>query len=82
MALPPSSPSPLKPYPPQWETVADLRVFRTTAEEWQKLLGWRADMRKRGWRLLRVSSDGPELVAIFGRTKTERGPAEAREPAG
>jgi hypothetical protein len=57
-------------------------VFRTTAEEWQKLLGWRADMRKRGWRLLRVSSDGPELVAIFGRTKTERGPAEAREPAG
>jgi len=81
MALPPSSPSPLKPYPPQWETVADLRVFRTTAEEWQKLLGWRADMRKRGWRLLRVSSDGPELVAIFGRTKTVRGPAEAREPA-
>jgi len=29
-------------------------------------------MRKRGWRLLRVSSDGPEMVAIFGRTKTDR----------
>jgi hypothetical protein len=52
--------------------VADLRVFRTTSEEWQKLLGWRADMQKRGWKLLRVSSDGPEMVAIFGRTKTDR----------
>ena len=47
-------------------------VFRTTAEEWQKLLGWRTDMRKRGWKLLRVSSEGPEMVAIFGRTKTDR----------
>ena len=61
-----------KPYPAHWEAVADLRVFRTTAEEWQKLLGWRADMRKRGWKLLRVSSEGPEMVAIFGRTKTDR----------
>ncbi len=61
-----------KPYPPQWEAVADLRVFRTTAQEWQKLIGWRADMRKRGWKLLRVSSDGPEMVAVFGRTKAER----------
>jgi len=61
-----------KPYPQQWETVADLRVFRTTSEEWEKLLAWRADMRKRGWKLLRVSSDGPELVAIFGRTKADR----------
>lgn len=61
-----------KPYPPQWESVADLRVFRTTAEAWEKLIGWRADMRRRGWKLLRVSSEGPELVAIFGRTKIER----------
>lgn len=61
-----------KPYPQQWETVADLRVFRTTSEEWEKLLAWRADMRKRGWKLLRVTSDGPELVAIFGRTKADR----------
>ena len=44
---------PSKPYPPQWEQVADLRVFRTTAQEWQKLIGWRADMQKRGWKLLR-----------------------------
>jgi hypothetical protein len=29
-------------------------------------------MRKRGWKLLRVSSDGPEMVAIFGRTKNDR----------
>jgi hypothetical protein len=61
-----------KPYPAQWERVADLRVFRTTTEDWQKLIAWRADMRKRGWRLLRVSHDGPELVAVFGRTKSDR----------
>jgi hypothetical protein len=61
-----------KPYPHQWEEVADLRVFRTTSEEWDKLLSWRSDMRKRGWKLLRVSSDGPELVAIFGRTRSDR----------
>jgi hypothetical protein len=58
-----------KPYPAQWEQVADLRVFRTTAQEWQKLIGWRTDMRKRGWKLLRVSSEGSEMVAVFGRTK-------------
>jgi hypothetical protein len=80
MALPPpSSPTP-KPYPPQWETVADLRVFRTTSEEWEKLIGWRADMGKRGWKLLRVSSDGPELVAVFGRTKADRAGTSARRP--
>ena len=69
-----TTPAPMtsKPYPAHWESVADLRVFRTTTEEWEKLLGWRQDMRRRGWKLLRVSSDGPELVAIFGRTKTDR----------
>jgi len=36
------------------------------------LIAWRADMRKRGWKLLRVSSEGPEMVAVFGRTKAER----------
>ncbi len=68
-----------KPYPAQWEQVADLRVFRTTSQEWEKLIGWRADMRKRGWKLLRVSSEGTEMVAIFGRTKDDRG--RAVEPA-
>ena len=72
MALPPSSSSAPKPYPPQWESVADLRVFRTTSQEWEKLIAWRADMQKHGWKLLRVSSDGPEIVAIFGRTKADR----------
>jgi hypothetical protein len=72
MALPPPS-SPASPlYPPQWETVADLRVFRTTNEQWEKLITWRADMGKRGWKLLRVSSEGPEMIAIFGRTKADR----------
>jgi hypothetical protein len=47
-------------------------VFRTTVAEWEKLIAWRADMGKRGWKLLRVSSDGPEMVAVFGRTKAER----------
>ena len=82
MALPPPSPPSPKsqPYPPHWEAVADLRVFRTTTQEWEKLIAWRADMTKRGWRLLRVSSDGPELTAIFGRTKAERTEASAQKP--
>jgi hypothetical protein len=52
--------------------VADLRVFRTTPDEWQKLIVWRTDMGKRGWKLLRVNQEGPELVAVFGRTKQDR----------
>lgn len=80
MALPPSSSPTSQPYPPEWEEVADLRVFRTTTQEWEKLIAWRADMAKRGWKLLRVSSDGPEMTAIFGRTKAERTEARAREP--
>ena len=61
-----------KPDPAHWESVADLRVFRTTTQEWEKLISWRSDMRERGWKLLRVSSDGPEMVAVFGRTKADR----------
>lgn len=48
-----------------------MRVFRTTAEEWEKLIVWRTDMRKRGWKLLKVSSEDTEVVAIFGRTKNK-----------
>jgi len=59
------------PYPPHWENVADLRVFRTTAEEWEKLIIWRNDMRKRGWKLLKITSEETEVVAIFGRTKSK-----------
>ena len=60
-----------KPYPEAWENVAELRVFRATAKEWEKLIAWRADMRKRGWKLLRVTSDESELVAVFGKTKPD-----------
>ncbi|HWA56359.1 MAG TPA: hypothetical protein VG692_03845 [Gemmatimonadales bacterium] len=60
-----------KPYPDTWEQVADLRVFRTTASDWDRLISWRTDMRKRGWKLLRVTSDDSELVAVFGKTKSD-----------
>ncbi|MBL8977712.1 MAG: hypothetical protein SF070_04955 [Gemmatimonadota bacterium] len=59
-----------KPYPESWEQVAELRVFRTHATDWDRLATWRADMWKRGWRLLKVTSDEVELVAVFGKTKT------------
>jgi len=59
------------PYPPDWERVADLRVFRTTPEEWQKLIRWRTDMKNKGWHLLKVTSGVTGLVAVFGRTKEE-----------
>ncbi len=71
MTTQPPGSSKTAPYPPHWENVADLRVFRTTAEEWEKLIGWRTDMRKRGWKLLKVMSEETEVVAIFGRTKTK-----------
>lgn len=58
-------------YPTAWERVAELRVFRTPLAAWERLISWRADMRKRGWRLLRVTSDSDELVAVFGKTKSE-----------
>ena len=71
-------PSPMqdrnRPYPESWDRVADVRVFRTSAKDWEKLMTWRADMRKRGWKLLKVTSDDSELVAVFGRTKTDLHP--------
>ncbi len=60
-----------KPYPPDWDRVADLRVFRTSPQEWQKLIGWRWDMKTKGWRLLQVTSGASNLVAVFGRTRAE-----------
>ena len=62
---------PSKPYPKDWEQVADLRVFHTTPQEWEKLIAWRADMQRRGWRLLQVFSQTDDMVAVFGRTKQE-----------
>jgi hypothetical protein len=58
-----------RPYPADWESVAELRVFRTTEQRWQRLIGWRAEMLRKGWKLLRVNAQGGELVAVFGRTK-------------
>lgn len=64
---------PDRPYPAKWENVAHLRVFRTTAGDWPKVVSWRADMVKRGWRLLRVNSTPDEIVAVFGKTKIGQG---------
>jgi hypothetical protein len=60
-----------RPYPEDWEAVAELRVFRTTEERWQRLIGWRAEMGRKGWKLLQVSADRGEMVAVFGRTKDQ-----------
>ena len=67
----PESASAPSPYPNSWEDVAELRVFRTTPERWQKLFRWRADMRRHGWKLLQVGQVAAELVAVFGRTRPE-----------
>ncbi len=58
-----------RPYPPHWEEVAEIRVFRAPSAEWSKLSDWSADMRKRGWRLLRVSSDAGQIVAVYGKSR-------------
>ena len=60
-------------YPRSWENVAHLRVFRASTGEWDKVVSWRADMVKRGWKLLRVSSDAEEIVAVFGKTRVGDG---------
>lgn len=65
-----------KPYPSAWENVAHLRVFRAPAGDWDKVATWRSDMLKRGWRLLRVSTEAEEIVAIFGKTRLD--PAHQR----
>ena len=58
-----------QPYPESWEDVAEIRVFRTTPGEWQRLIGWRNEMKEKGWRLLRVSDVEGDLTAVFGRTR-------------
>ena len=60
-----------RPYPVDWERVAELRVFRTTPEKWTKLIGWRSEMQRKGWKLLQVTSNSDGLMAVFGRTKEE-----------
>ncbi len=71
-AMPSSSETPdIKPYPASWEAVAELRVFRATAPQWANLVAWRAEMGRKGWRLLRVTTERGEIVAVFGRTRSE-----------
>lgn len=62
-----------KPYPETWENVAELRVFRTTSKEWAKLITWRNEMKRKGWRLLKVSTESTEMTAVFGRTREDIG---------
>ena len=58
-------------YPQAWDDVAEVRVFRTSQEQWVKLIGWRREMRRRGWKLLRVDTERREMVAVFGRTRAD-----------
>ena len=60
-----------QPYPPTWEDVAELRVLRTVERDWERLLGWRAELGRKGWRILQVTAESGEIVAVFGRTKPE-----------
>jgi len=69
--IPDSAGTNSRPYPEDWEAVAELRVFRSSEQRWQRLIGWRAEMGRKGWKLLRVNADGSDMVAVFGRTKDQ-----------
>jgi hypothetical protein len=57
-------------YPSRWNDVADVRVLKAKTDDWHKLSLWRADMTRRGWSLLKVTTSDAELMAVFGKTKT------------
>lgn len=59
------------PYPPSWDQVAEVRVFRAAVAEWERLISWRADMKRKGWKLLRVNTRDTEITAVFGRTRSD-----------
>ena len=65
------APAPDHPYPEQWDEVAEVRVFRTTVPKWTNLIAWRAEMRRKGWKLLKVATESEEMIGVFGRTRTE-----------
>jgi hypothetical protein len=69
--MPDSAEARQHPYPEGWDAVADLRVFRAAASKWTSLIGWRAEMRRKGWKLLKVATEGSEVIAVFGRTRSE-----------
>ena len=60
-----------RPYPETWEQVAELRVFRATSKEWASLIQWRREMRRKGWKLLRVNTESGSVNAVFGRTRAD-----------
>ena len=64
-------------YPASWDQVAEIRVFRATTDEWERLITWRGDMKRKGWRLLRVNTKDTEIIAVFGRTREEMNPEDA-----
>lgn len=63
--------NPDRPYPASWDDVADIRVFRAEVAEWERLITWRGDMKRKGWKLLRVNTKDTEITAVFGRTRTD-----------
>ena len=66
----PFGPNSAGPYPASWEARADIRVLRAPASQWEKLIQWRADTTTRAWRLLKVTSEGQEIIAVFGRPRS------------
>ena len=58
-------------YPAAWNEVADIRVFKAAPNEWTRLISWRTDMLRKGWKLLRVSTKENQMIAVFGRTREE-----------
>lgn len=58
-------------YPRAWDEVAEIRVFRASQAEWERLISWRSEMGRKGWKLLRVNTKESQMVAVFGRTRQE-----------
>jgi len=69
--MPGPADAPNRPYPEQWDEVAEVRVLRTTVPKWTNLIAWRAEMRRKGWKLLKVATDKDEMIGVFGRTRDE-----------
>ena len=61
-----------KPYPPAWESAAEIRVFKASAGEWSKVALWRNDLGRHGWKLLQLTSDDREITAVFGKSRSPR----------
>jgi hypothetical protein len=61
-----------KPYPAAWERATEIRVLRAPAGDWTKVVAWRTDLARHGWKLLQLSSDDREITAVFGKTRSGR----------